>query len=48
MKVKIPGKSEIQFIVGREKEYRLLEGSQASPACPSEKSTVKVNTLEWL
>jgi hypothetical protein len=29
MKVKSPGKSERLFIVGREKEHRLLEGSQA-------------------
>jgi hypothetical protein len=34
--------------VWREKEHRLLEGSQASPARPSEKSRVKVKTLEWL
>jgi hypothetical protein len=48
MKVKSPGKSERHFIVGREKEHRLLEGSQASPARPSDKSRVKVNALGWL
>jgi hypothetical protein len=48
MKVKSPGKRERYFIEGREKEHRLLEGSQASPALPSDKSTVKVNALGWL
>jgi hypothetical protein len=48
MKVKSPGKSERHFVVGREKEHRLLEGSQASPASPSDKSGVKVNALGWL
>jgi hypothetical protein len=43
-----PGKSEIHFIVGREKEHRLLEGSQALPSRPSDKSRVKVNALGWL
>jgi hypothetical protein len=46
--VRSPGKSERHFIVEREKEHRLLEGSQASPARPSDKSRVKVNALEWL
>jgi hypothetical protein len=48
MKARSPGKSERHFIVGREKEHRLLEGSQASPARPSDKSRVKVNALGWL
>jgi hypothetical protein len=48
MKVKSHGGSERHFTVGREKEHRLLEGSQASPACPSDRSTVKEKTLEWL
>jgi hypothetical protein len=46
--VKSSGKSERHFIVGREKEHRLLEGSQALSARPSDKSTVKVKTLERL
>lgn len=41
----IRGVSERHFIVGRKKEHRLLEGSQASPARPSDKSRVKVKTL---
>jgi hypothetical protein len=48
MKVKSPGKIERHFIVGREKDHRLLEGSQASPARPSHKSRVEVNALGWL
>jgi hypothetical protein len=48
MKVKSPGKGERHFIVGREKEHRLLEGSQASPARPSDKRRMKVNALGWL
>jgi hypothetical protein len=48
MKVKSPGKSEKHFIVGRTEEHRLLEGSQASPARPSDKRKVKVNALGWL
>jgi hypothetical protein len=47
MKVKSHGKSERHFFVGREKEHRFLEGSQASPARP-DKSRVKVNALGWL
>jgi hypothetical protein len=43
MKAKRPGKRERHFIVEKEKEHRLLEGSQASPARPSDKSRVKVN-----
>jgi hypothetical protein len=46
--VKCPGKSERHFIVGREKERRLLEDSQVSTARPSDKSRVKVNALGWL
>jgi hypothetical protein len=46
--VKSPGKSERHFILGKEKEHRLLEVSQASPARPSDKSRVKVNALGWL
>jgi hypothetical protein len=48
--VKSPGESErhCTSIVGREKEHRLLEGSQASPTRPSDKSRVKVNALGWL
>jgi hypothetical protein len=34
--------------MGREKEHRLLEGSQASPACPFDGSRVKVKTIGWL
>jgi hypothetical protein len=34
--------------VGREKECRLLEGSQASPVRPSDKVNTKVNKLGWL
>jgi hypothetical protein len=26
----------------------LLEGSQASPTCPSDEGSVKVKTVEWL
>jgi hypothetical protein len=48
MKVKSPAKSEKHFTVGREKEHRLVEGSQASPARPSDKSRVKVDALGWL
>jgi hypothetical protein len=33
---------------GGRKSIILLEGSQASPACPSDKSSMKVKTLEWL
>jgi hypothetical protein len=43
--MKSPGKSERHFTVGREKEYRLLDGSQASPARPSDKIRVIVKTL---
>jgi hypothetical protein len=39
------GKIDRHFIVGRKKEYLLLEGSQALPACPSDKSSVKVKNL---
>jgi hypothetical protein len=46
MKVKSPGKRDRHFIVGREKEHHLLEGSQASPARPSDKGNVKVKALE--
>jgi hypothetical protein len=48
MKVKSPGKCERHFIVGRKQEYRLFEGSQASPVRPSGRSRVKVRTLGWL
>jgi hypothetical protein len=48
MKVKSPGKSERHFTVGSNIKHRLLEGSQASPARPSDKCRVKVNTLGWL
>jgi hypothetical protein len=48
MKVKSPGKSKTHFIVGSEKKHRLLEGAQASPARPSDKSRVKVSALGWL
>jgi hypothetical protein len=34
-------------IVGKEKEHRLLEGSQASPSRP-DKSRVNVKALGWL
>jgi hypothetical protein len=47
MKVKSPEKSERHFIVRREKVHRMFEGSQASPARPSDKSRVKVNALGW-
>jgi hypothetical protein len=30
------------------KNIMLIEGSQASPACPSDKSSVNVKTLGWL
>jgi hypothetical protein len=46
--VKSPGKSERHFIVGREKEHRLLECSQALPDSPSDKDRVKVNAIGWL
>jgi hypothetical protein len=46
--VESPGKIERHLVVGREKEHRLLAGSQASPARPSDKSRVKVNALGWL
>jgi hypothetical protein len=29
-------------------EHFLLEGSQASPACPYDKGSVEVKTLKWL
>jgi hypothetical protein len=48
MKVKSPGKSDRHFILERENEHHLLEGSQASPARPSNKSTMEVKALEWL
>jgi hypothetical protein len=48
MKVRSHGRSERRFIVGREKEHRLLEGSQASPSRPSDKSRIEVKTLGWL
>jgi hypothetical protein len=48
MKVKNPGKSERHFIVGRKKERKLLEVSQASPARLSAKSRMKVNALGWI
>jgi hypothetical protein len=48
MKVKSPGKCERHFIVGREKEHSFLEGSQASPARPSDKSRVEIKMLGWL
>jgi hypothetical protein len=31
-----------------EKSMILLEGSQASPACPFDNGSMKVKTLEWL
>jgi hypothetical protein len=45
MKVKSTGKSERHFIVRREKGHRLLlvEGSQASPARPSDKNPVRTS-----
>jgi hypothetical protein len=46
--VKNLGKSERHFIVGRGKSIILLEGFQASPARPSDKSRVKVNALGCL
>jgi hypothetical protein len=46
--VKSPGKSERHFIVGSRKSIILLEGSQAVPVRPSDKSRVKVNALGWL
>jgi hypothetical protein len=48
MKAKSRRKSERLFIVGRDKEHGLLQGSQASPARPSDKSRVEVNALGWL
>jgi hypothetical protein len=33
---------------GGRKSIILVEGSQASPACPSDKGSVKVKTLGWL
>jgi hypothetical protein len=33
---------------GTEKEQCFLEGSQASSACPADKSRVKVKKLDWL
>jgi hypothetical protein len=41
-------KSDRHFIVGRDKEHCLSEGSQASPARPSDKGSVKVKALGWL
>jgi hypothetical protein len=43
-----PGKSERHFIVRWEKEHRWLEGSQASPVRPSDKSRVEVKMKQWL
>jgi hypothetical protein len=43
------GKSDRHFTAKREiKNIVLLEGSQASPSCPFDKSRVEVKTLEWL
>jgi hypothetical protein len=39
--------SERHFVV-REKKRNFLEGSQALPVRPSDKSNVEVKILEWL
>jgi hypothetical protein len=36
------------FIRGMERDLILLQGSQALPACPSDKCNMKVKTLELL
>jgi hypothetical protein len=47
VKVKIHGRSERHFIAGEEGERIVfLEGSQASPANPSDEASMKVKTLE--
>jgi hypothetical protein len=47
-KEKIMGKSERQrFVYGRRKSLLFLEGSQAIPACPSDKDSVRVKRLRW-
>jgi hypothetical protein len=48
MNVKSPDKSERHFILRREKERRLVEGSQASPARPSDNNRIKMKMLGWL
>jgi hypothetical protein len=48
MKVKIRGRNVWHFIAGEgRKSVISLEGSQASPARPADKGTVKVKTLGW-
>jgi hypothetical protein len=37
-----------RFILEESKNAHLLEGSQASPVRPSDRSSVKVKTLGWL
>jgi hypothetical protein len=41
VEVRSHGRSEIQFITGGGKSIILFEGSQDSPACPSDKGRVK-------
>jgi hypothetical protein len=42
------GKRNETLLWGRRKIVVLLAGSQALPARPSDKSRLKVKTLEWL
>jgi hypothetical protein len=46
--VKSHVRNERHFIWRGRKSIILLEGSQAPPACLSDKGSVKVKTLEWL
>jgi hypothetical protein len=41
-------KNERHLILEWMKTSILLRGSQASPSCPSDKSSVKMKKLEWL
>jgi hypothetical protein len=40
-------RSERHFISGGKKSIILLEGSQALPACPSDRNRAEVKTLGW-
>jgi hypothetical protein len=42
------GEVRENLLRGGEKEHNFLECSQAPPACPSDKGSVKVKTLGWL
>jgi hypothetical protein len=48
VKVKNHWRIERHFVVGREEEQCVFDGSQALSARPSDKGRVKVKMLEWL